>query len=392
LVVQYPLELDLLKGELQSFYNTEQPSERSFPSLPNFPVPLNIDTYLKYKGEQVDAIIREKCKGKDDRTAQGIHSAELSKLRRIEDFAKTLSNSMSSMPLSVDLEKEIRESLLEQIMATKPYKANKKQFNGWTTHALREELLRIEEMAKDPKAKVSTPNFGKVRDPVRAWKFKRMRQEIVAANYGEMRSVSRWSELRLVETYKSLEENRKKDPSLPRKPIYTDEPMMKRPQQTFNLDSLLETSDLTAAASRQFKKQKEMSEEDQRKFADTFIKEGLFNQIHYFSDPTTEKLRELIGRPPSPNSSRIKVHLSKSTDSKILKWKVNKDNHELTLLRSDGRVQKISMDDAYSLCAEDHQALLNLDLERDEEDLFALNFELQFKGQIRESLMRNKDQ
>ena len=158
------------------------------------------------------------------------------------------------------------------------------------------------------------------------------------------------------------------------------------------MDSLLDTSDLSTAARRQFKKQKEMSEEDQRKFADTFIKEGLFNQVHFFSDPTTEKLRELIGRPPSPNSSRIKIQLSKSTDSKILKWKVNKDNHELTLLRSDGRVQKISMDDAYSLCAEDHQTLLNLDLERDEEELFALNFELQFKGQIRESLMRNKDQ
>ena len=171
------------------------------------------------------------------------------------------------------------------------------------------------------------------------------------------------------------------------------EPLIKRPQQAFTLDSLLDTSDLAAAAARrQFKKKKEMSEEDQKKFADTFIKEGLYNQIHFFSDPTTEKLRELIGRPPSPNSSRIKVHLSKSSDSKILKWKVNKDTHELTLLRSDGEAQKLSMDDAYSLCADDLQTLLNLELERDAEDLYSLNFELQFKGQIRESLMRNKDQ
>src|ERR1044071_189040 len=129
---------------MQSFYNTEQPFERSFPSLPNFSVPLNIDQYLKFKAEQADAIIKEKCKGKDDRSVQGIHSAELSKLRRIEDFAKTLSNSMSTMPLSSDMEREVRESLLEQILATMPYKANKKQFAGWTTHALREELIRIE--------------------------------------------------------------------------------------------------------------------------------------------------------------------------------------------------------------------------------------------------------
>src|ERR1043165_6625605 len=103
-----------------------------------------------------------------------------------------------------------------------------------------------------------------------------------------------------------------------------------------------------------------MSEEDQKKFADTFVKEGLFNQIHYFSDPTSEELRKLIGRPPSPNSSRIKLHLSRSSDSKILKWKVNKDTHELTLLRSVGSAQKLSMDDAHGLCADDLQTLLNL--------------------------------
>src|ERR1044071_4128708 len=47
LVVQYPLELDLLKGELQSFYNTEQPSERSFPSLPNFTLVFQISINIE---------------------------------------------------------------------------------------------------------------------------------------------------------------------------------------------------------------------------------------------------------------------------------------------------------------------------------------------------------
>ena len=116
---------------------------------------------------------------------------------------------MSTMPLSSDMERMVRESFLDQILATMPYKANKKQFAGWTTHALREELMRIEDMAKNPPAKVSAPDFRKGRDPARALKFKRMREEIVTAKYGEMRSVARWSELRLVETYKKLEENRK---------------------------------------------------------------------------------------------------------------------------------------------------------------------------------------
>ena len=135
-----------------------------------------------------------------------------------------------------------------------------------------------------------------------------------------------------------------------------------------------------------------MSEEDTRKFNETYVKEGLLNQLRFFSDPVTEKFRELIGRPPSPNSSKIKMHPSHSSDSKILKWKSDKETHELTLIRSDGSIQKLSMDDAPGLSAEDLQTLLNLTLDRDADDLFSLSFELQLKGQIRESLMRNKDQ
>ena len=193
-----------------------------------------------------------------------------------------------------------------------------------------------------------------------------------------------------METYKKLEQERKTNPKLPRKPVYDDAP--KKPSQAFTLDSLLDTSDLTIAARRQFKKQKEMTEEETRQFTDTYVKEGILNQIRSFSDPVSDRLRELIGRPPSPNSSKIKMHPSHSSDSKILKWKSDKETHELTLLRSDGSVQKLSMDEAPGLSAEDLQTLLNLTLDRDAEDLFSLHFELQLKGQIRESLMRNKDQ
>ena len=64
----------------------------------------------------------------------------------------------------------------------------------------------------------------------------------------------------------------------------------------------------------------------------------------------------------------------------------------MTLIRSDGSVEEIKMDSAYNLNAYDLQDLLDLELERDdEEDMFSLDFELQFKGQIREMLMRNKN-
>ena len=48
----------------------------------------------------------------------------------------------------------------------------------------------------------------------------------------------------------------------------------------------------------------------------------------------------------------------------------------------------ISREQALGLSLEDLQDLLDLPLSRDDEDTDALNFELQFKGQIRELLMR----
>ena len=50
------------------------------------------------------------------------------------------------------------------------------------------------------------------------------------------------------------------------------------------------------------------------------------------------------------------------------------------------------MEDAYGLTAEYFQELLCLELEKDVDDKESLNFELQFKGQIRDFLMRNKNQ
>ncbi|MFS7963187.1 hypothetical protein Hanom_Chr08g00735131 [Helianthus anomalus] len=105
-----------------------------------------------------------------------------------------------------------------------------------------------------------------------------------------------------------------------------------------------------------------------------------------------ETLTKLVSRPQSPNSSLISIVPRKPFYPKILKWKSSSHTHVLALLRSDGNVEKLKMEDAYGLDACYLLDLLNLDLEMDdEEDTISLDFELQFKGQIQEMLMRNKD-
>ncbi|MFS7898680.1 hypothetical protein Hanom_Chr00s027394g01767051 [Helianthus anomalus] len=47
-----------------------------------------------------------------------------------------------------------------------------------------------------------------------------MKEELITANYGSRNQVTRWTEVKVLETYKRLEERRKKDPSVPKKPDY----------------------------------------------------------------------------------------------------------------------------------------------------------------------------
>ena len=187
------------------------------------------------------------------------------------------------------------------------------------------------------------------------------------ANYGEMKSVARCKVLRLVETYKKLEQARLTDPTLPKKPVYPEDIQLTK--QTLTMESLVSTSDINTGAIKHLKRHREMvaadTEESAKESYDIYRKEGLRNQILSHSDPVSDKLREMIGRPPSPNSSSIKLQPRKPSDSKILKWKCNKVTHELTLLRSDGDVQHISMNDAYGLNDKDLEDLLSLELERD---------------------------
>ncbi|MFS7995170.1 hypothetical protein Hanom_Chr12g01114851 [Helianthus anomalus] len=137
-----------------------------------------------------------------------------------------------------------------------------------------------------------------------------------------------------------------------------------------------------------------MDEEDEKRYA-KHRKEAIRNQLQFGVDDVSHQLaaqivvaiKQLASRPQSPKSSQINLILRKLSDQKILKWKSDKDTHVLTLLRSDGNVEKLSRKVAYGLNAGDLQDLLNLQLIRDEEDIDSLDFELQFKGQIRELLM-----
>ncbi|MFS7968905.1 hypothetical protein Hanom_Chr09g00802961 [Helianthus anomalus] len=118
-------------------------------------------------------------------------------------------------------------------MKYKPYKATKARFKDWSIDALREEIDRITKINNDPLVKKTVPIWNKCKqfDPDDALRFERMRAELVAAGYGFARSVARWSKLNVEETYKNLEELRKKDQSVSQKPVYP-ETTTGRPQQT----------------------------------------------------------------------------------------------------------------------------------------------------------------
>ncbi|MFS7935751.1 hypothetical protein Hanom_Chr05g00407221 [Helianthus anomalus] len=125
LVAQYPLEIHVIKGEIESFYTTEDTSQHTFSSLFSYRKTRNLDEYLKLKARQAEYIGKEKIKGMDDRTAQGILALELSKLSKIEDNAKDLSKSLSEKPINAEHDKEVKQHYLDHIMKHKPYKANK---------------------------------------------------------------------------------------------------------------------------------------------------------------------------------------------------------------------------------------------------------------------------
>ncbi|MFS7917573.1 hypothetical protein Hanom_Chr03g00190741 [Helianthus anomalus] len=146
---------------MKRLYTEVDPSKRTFPSLHGFRIPKNIDEYLKLKAKQVEYMAKEESKGLGDSNLQGRMQHGLSKVRKLEDFARGLSKSMSDLPPNTEHQNTLRDDFLNIIMHTKPYKAYRSNIKDWPLEALKEEVDRIELMKKDPCMKKSAPNWKK---------------------------------------------------------------------------------------------------------------------------------------------------------------------------------------------------------------------------------------
>ncbi|MFS7930588.1 hypothetical protein Hanom_Chr04g00346021 [Helianthus anomalus] len=85
------------------------------------------------------------------------------------------------------------------------------------------------------------------------------------------------------------------------------------------------------------------------------MKEALQRMIAENPDSTKSQdpAKRVISRPPSPNSSKIKTLPRNPLSSKILKWKFDQKTHVLTLLKSSGKIEHISRENALGLSVED---------------------------------------
>ncbi|MFS7978403.1 hypothetical protein Hanom_Chr10g00915091 [Helianthus anomalus] len=76
---------------MRQFYKDDDPSKRTFPSLDGFRTPRNMDEYLKLKAKQAEYIAKQESKGKGDTNLSSRMQHGLSKVRKLEDFARDLS-------------------------------------------------------------------------------------------------------------------------------------------------------------------------------------------------------------------------------------------------------------------------------------------------------------
>ncbi|MFS7986789.1 hypothetical protein Hanom_Chr11g01014371 [Helianthus anomalus] len=168
------------------FYAEDDPSKRTFPSLHGFRTPSNMDEYLKLKAKQVEYIAKQESKWKGDTNLSSRMQHGLSKVRKLEDFAKDLRKKMLNLPPNADLQKELRKDLMELIMRDKPYPAKEHEFKDWPLTALKEEANRCERMKNDPQMRKTAPNRNKFKKSSAdlALEYKRKRAELVAAKYG----------------------------------------------------------------------------------------------------------------------------------------------------------------------------------------------------------------
>ena len=133
----------------------------------------------------------------------------------MEQFAKNVCQQISERA-----DESLRKDYIENIMTYKTYKGEKHMFRNWTIPELEEEVARIHEMIKNKVEQTPPEKFKRV-EADKALELKRMKEELIIAEYGSKNSVSKWGEARVRATYKRLEELRKKDPTAPQKPDYS---------------------------------------------------------------------------------------------------------------------------------------------------------------------------
>ncbi|MFS7961966.1 hypothetical protein Hanom_Chr08g00721141 [Helianthus anomalus] len=125
-------------------------------------------------------------------------------------------------------------------MKYKKYKGEKHMYKEWSSQELEEELERIHQMIKE-NVKETPPVWANYKKnvPDGALKLKRMKEELIQADYGSRNQVTRWNEEKVIETYRRLEILRKKDPRVPQKPNYEEQWFQKGHQSFPSRDPLL---------------------------------------------------------------------------------------------------------------------------------------------------------
>ncbi|MFS7890131.1 hypothetical protein Hanom_Chr00s000007g01615181 [Helianthus anomalus] len=209
---------------MRQFYTVDDPAKRKFPSLCGFRPPKNLDEYLKLKAKQAE--LQAKCEGlgESDNIISSRMQLLLSKVKKLEDYARDLSKEMSNLPLYPNLQKEIRQDLLELIMRDKFYRAKVEQFKYWPHIALKAEASKIERIRNDPGMKRSAPDLSKYKKKIAelTLEYKTKKQELVVAKYGTAKAISKCSRQYTNMVYVKLEKRREIDPIVPKKQAYRD--------------------------------------------------------------------------------------------------------------------------------------------------------------------------
>ncbi|MFS7953596.1 hypothetical protein Hanom_Chr07g00620591 [Helianthus anomalus] len=267
--VQYPLELAAVREEIKSFYTEDDPAKRSLPSIKGYPWPKNIEEYLKIKATQAEDISKRSSQGKSDKEVSRYYQYLLTQVSSLERFAKNVSQQISERAVET-----LKKDYIESIMFYKRYKGERHMYKEWTIPELEAEAARIQDMIKR-KVTHTPPDWAKFKRnvPDKQLELKRMKEELVAADFGTKRHVARWKEDMVRSTYKRLEELRKKDPKIPQKPDYPEAEVSKRPSKL----QIRRTTAPTGAAIFKRRSRKQLDAESLQELmaGDDLVKEGI---------------------------------------------------------------------------------------------------------------------